>query len=106
MDTILGLQNRHVDRGDYPVTYDVQMKDTRVTGGNMEERFKNAYLSQIQYYLNQVWVKIVGVPADIDIGKIPVPPEVHGGTGEKTIKQLIMDETIYIKKMVWNIVTR
>ena len=48
--------------------------------------------------MNQLWVKIVGVHADIDLEKFPVPPEVHGGTGWVTVKQLIMYEATYIKE--------
>ena len=74
------------------------MKDTRIGGRDVDERFKNAYLSQIQYYLNRFWIKIVGVTGDIDLGKYVIDPNNHGGREERTIKQLIMEEATYRKE--------
>ena len=74
------------------------MEDLRIGGRDVEERFKNAYLLQIQYYLNRVWIKIVGVTGDIDLDKYVIEPRNHGGQEEGTIKQLIMEEATYIKE--------
>ena len=62
-----------------------------------EERYRNSYLSQVQYYLNRVIVKVVGLPKEIDMEKFLVGPEDHGGNGRKTLKQLIMEDATYIK---------
>ena len=79
VEALLQMQKEEVRREDYPTTYDVELKDIRIGGKDTEERFKNAYLSQIQYYLNRVWTKIVGVPGDMDLGKYVIDPKNHGG---------------------------
>ena len=38
-----------VSKHDFPVTYDVKMEDIRLIKEGVEERYKNAYLSQVQY---------------------------------------------------------
>ena len=60
VDTLLVLGKAEVQKEEYPVTYNVQFEDIRVSSDGVEERYKNAYLSQVQYYLNRVIVKIVG----------------------------------------------
>ena len=55
-------------------------------------------MSQIQYYLNRVWIKIVRVPGEIDLDKYVIDPKNHGRRKENTIKQLIMEEVTYIKE--------
>ena len=78
--------------------YYVQCEDIRVSSEGLEERYQNAYLLQVQYYLNRVIVKLVGIPKDIDIEKFKVAPERHGGKEYKMIKQLLMEETVYVKE--------
>ena len=74
------------------------MKDIRLFKDDVEKRYRNAYLSQVQYYLNRVIVKVVGLPKEIDMEKYCVGPEDHGGHGTKTLKQLIMEDATYIKE--------
>ena len=88
MDALLEMQREDIKKEDFPTTYDIEFEDIRIGGSDVEERFKNAYLSQIQYYLNRVWIKIVGIPGDIDLDKYVVDPSKHGGREEKTLKQL------------------
>ena len=92
------MQRDEVRKEELPTTYDMELEDIQIGGRDVEERFKNAYLSQIQYYLNRVWIKIVGVPEDIDLDKYTIEPRKHGGREERTIKQLIMEEATYIKE--------
>jgi len=95
---LLNMEKDKVNREEYPVTYDIQMEDIRVGGGDVEDRFKNAYLSQVQYYLNRVWIKIMGIPDEVDLEKYKVNPEIHGGEGDKSIRQLILEDVKYIKE--------
>ena len=81
----------------YPTTYDLQFEDIRIVKDEVKERFKNAYLSQVQYYFNLVWVKIVGLPRELEIDRHYVKSKYHGWNELKTIKQLIMEDTYYIK---------
>ena len=64
----------------------------------MEERYRNAYLTQVQYYMNRVIVKIVVLPKEINMDTFVVGPENHGGSGVRTIKQLIIEDATYIKE--------
>ena len=74
------------------------MEDIRFNKVDAEERYKNAYLSQVQYCLNRVIIKVVGLPKEIDMEKFMVGLEDHGGSGRKTLKQLIMEDATYIKE--------
>ena len=56
----------------------------------VKDRLKKKYVSQVQYYINQVWVKIVGLPREIEIDSYRVQPKDHGGSEKRTIKQLII----------------
>ena len=98
VEALFEMQQGPVGREEDPVTYDIQMEDIRVEGENSEDRFKNTYLSHIQYYLNQIWIKIVGIPEYVNLEKYLINTEVHGGNEERTIKQLIMEESTYIKE--------
>ena len=49
VDALLGLERTVVQKEEYPVTYDVQCEDIRVSSKGVEERYQNAYLSQMQY---------------------------------------------------------
>ena len=89
---LLECDKKERSKKEYPVTYDVKMEDIRLRKDDVEERYRNAYLSQVQYYLNRVIVKVVGLPKGIDMEKYHVGPEDHGGHGRKTLKQLIMVE--------------
>ena len=73
------------------------MEDIGLRKDDVEERYRNAYLSQVQYYLSRVIVKVVGLPKEINMEKYPVGPEDHGGHGTKTLKKLIMEDATYIK---------
>ena len=96
-NALLGIGGKEVTKDDCPVRYDIQMEDIRVNKENAEESYTNAYLSQVQYYLNRVIVKVVGLPKAIDMETFMVRPEDHGGSGRKTLKQLIMEDAMYIK---------
>ena len=98
VETLLGLGKTAVQKEEYPVTYDVQCEDIRVSSKGVEERYHNAYLSQVQYYLNRVIVKLLGITKDINIEEFQVAPNRHGGKGYKIIKQLLMEETVYVKE--------
>ena len=98
VEALLDMQREEVQREDLPTTYDIELEEIRIGGKDTKERFKNAYLSQIQYYLNRVWIKIVGVPGDIDLKKYVIDSKNHGGREECTIKKLIMEEAMYIKE--------
>ena len=98
VEALLEMQREEVRREDFLTTYNVELEDIRVGGKDIEERFKNSYLSQIQYYLNRVWIKIVGVTGEIVLEKYVINPKNHGGREEHTIKQLIMEEAMYIKE--------
>ena len=76
--TLLEIRSKVVTKYEFPVMYDIQMEDIRVNNEDAEERYKNAYLSQVQYYLNRVIVKVVGLLREIDIEKFMVGPENHG----------------------------
>ena len=97
-DAIIGIGERKVAKDEYPVTYDIHMEDVRLNRDNVEERFRNAYLSLVQYYMNRVIVKIVGLPKEINMDTFIVGPENHSGSREKTIKQLIMEDATYVKE--------
>ena len=71
---LLGIGGKEVTKDEYPVTYDIQMEDIRVNKENAEERYTNTYLSQVQYYLNRVIVKVVGLPKAIDMEMFMVGP--------------------------------
>ena len=43
-------------------------------------------------------MKLVGIPKEMDIKEFMVEPGRHGGKEHKTIKQLIMEETVYVKE--------
>ena len=89
---------KEVSKHEIPVTYDIKMEYIRLIKEDAEKRYKNAYLSQVQYYLNRVIVKVVGLQKEIDMKKFLVGPEDHGGSGRKTLKQLIMEDATYIKE--------
>ena len=97
-DALLGSGGMEVSREEYPVTYNIQMEDIRVNNEGVEERCRNAYLPQVKYYMNRVIVKIVGLPKEINMDTFIVRPENHGGSGVKTIKQLIMKDVTYVKE--------
>ena len=40
----------------------------------------------------------MGIPKEIDIEEFMVEPERHGGKESKTIKQLLTEETVYVKE--------
>ena len=46
---LLEMQREEVRKEDFLTTYDIELEDTRIGGRDVEERFKNAYLLQIQY---------------------------------------------------------
>ena len=97
-EALLDMQREEVRKEEFPTTYNIELEDIRIGGRDVEEIFKNAYLSQIQYYLKRVWIKIVGVPGDINLDKYVIEPRNHGGQEDWTIKQLIMEEATYIKE--------
>ena len=43
-------------------------------------------------------MKLVGIQKEIDIEEFMVEPGRHGGKESKTIKQLFMEETVYVKE--------
>ena len=67
VDTLIGVVRTEVQKEEYPTTYDVHCEDIRVSSDGVEDRYQNEYLSQVQYYLNRVIVKQVGIPKEIDI---------------------------------------
>ena len=87
---LLESGRKEVTKHEFPVTYDIKMEEIRVNKEDSEERYKNAYLSQVHYYLNRVIVKVVGLPKEIDMENFMVGPEDNGGSGSKALKQLIM----------------
>ena len=97
IDAILEIGGREVTKGEFPVMNDIQMEVTRVNRENVEERFRNSYLSQLQYYMIRVIVKIEGLPKEIDMEMFVDGQENHGGSCRKTIKQLIMEDATYVK---------
>ena len=98
VDTLLGLERTVVQKEEYTVMYDVQCEYIRFISEGVEERYQNAYLSQVHYYLNRVIVKLVGIPKDINIEEFKVAPNRHGGKDYKTMKQFLMEDMVYVKE--------
>ena len=80
VDTLLEIGRPEVQKEEYPTTYDVHCDNIRVSSDCVEERYQNAYLLQVQYYLNRVIVKLVGIPKEINIEEFTVAPERHRRT--------------------------
>ena len=97
-NALFRIGGKEATKNEFTVMYDIQIEDIRVNKENAEERYTNAYLSQVKYYLNRVIFKVVGLPKKIDMETLMVGPEDHGGKGRKTLKQLIMEDATYIKE--------
>ena len=92
VEEFMELNVEPVSKEAYQTTYDLNIKDIRIDQVNVKDKFKNACLSQVKYYLNWVWVKIVGLPREMEVDNYSVQPKDHGGSEKITIKQLIMED--------------
>ena len=98
VETLLEMGRTEVQKEEYPTTYYVHCADMRVSSYGVEDRYQNAYLSQVQYYSNRVIEKVIGIRKEINIEEFVVEPQRHGGKEIKTIKQLLIEETVYVKE--------
>ena len=55
------------------------MEDTIVSGNEVEGRFKNAFNAQVQYYIDRIWFKILGLPSGIGLAEYKIKPENNYG---------------------------
>ena len=96
VEVLMKLQNYGSSRDHYSETYDINMADMMIDGGNVEERFRNAYQIQVQYYTNRVCIKTIGLTEENDIFKCMKGPEFHEGRGNDTLPQEIIREIILV----------
>ena len=85
-----------VSKEAYTATYYLQLEDKNIGQDNVNNRFKNSYLSQLQYYLNQAWFKIVGVPIEIKVYNYNMQLADYVGNEQRTIKKFMMEDVYYI----------
>ena len=69
MDVLIKLQSDGISRKQYTVIYGIKMTEIMIDGENVEERFRNSYQMQVQYFTNRVMIRIIGIQGKKDIFK-------------------------------------